>query len=77
MALGRIPDSAVVLSVSTPARCLSALFRPHSMETLPVGTAYAVFTGIGATGAIILGRAVIGVALTTAADTAKVQWMAW
>ncbi|MFI6938473.1 DMT family transporter [Streptomyces sp. NPDC050418] len=26
-----------------------------SMESLPVGTAYAVFTGIGAIGAIILG----------------------
>jgi quaternary ammonium compound-resistance protein SugE len=27
----------------------------RAMETLPVGTAYAVFTGIGAAGAIILG----------------------
>lgn len=27
----------------------------HAMNTLPVGTAYAVFTGIGAVGAITLG----------------------
>ncbi|GGQ34746.1 DMT family transporter [Streptosporangium sandarakinum] len=27
----------------------------RAMETLPVGTAYAVFTGIGAVGAIVLG----------------------
>ncbi|MGV9678987.1 DMT family transporter [Nocardia sp. NPDC003482] len=27
----------------------------RSMQTLPVGTAYAVFTGIGAVGAIVLG----------------------
>lgn len=27
----------------------------HAMRTLPVGTAYAVFTGIGAVGAIALG----------------------
>ncbi|WP_067698570.1 DMT family transporter [Nocardia jejuensis] len=30
----------------------------YSMKTLPVGTAYAVFTGIGAVGAIGLGVAV-------------------
>ncbi|MFH8369784.1 DMT family transporter [Streptomyces sp. NPDC018031] len=30
----------------------------RAMETLPVGTAYAVFTGIGAIGAIALGMAV-------------------
>ena len=27
----------------------------HAMQTLPVGTAYAVFTGIGAVGAVTLG----------------------
>ncbi|GII79897.1 multidrug transporter [Sphaerisporangium rufum] len=32
----------------------------RSMETLPVGTAYAVFTGIGAAGAISLGIVVHG-----------------
>ncbi|OLT30600.1 hypothetical protein BJF83_07695 [Nocardiopsis sp. CNR-923] len=31
-----------------------------SMRTLPVGTAYVVFTGIGAAGAIVLGIAVHG-----------------
>ncbi|MET7338712.1 multidrug efflux SMR transporter [Nonomuraea sp. NPDC005650] len=32
----------------------------QAMNTLPVGTAYAVFTGIGAVGAITLGIAVSG-----------------
>ncbi|MFF0611469.1 DMT family transporter [Nocardia tengchongensis] len=27
----------------------------HAMQSLPVGTAYAIFTGIGAVGAIVLG----------------------
>ncbi|WP_280467440.1 DMT family transporter [Nocardia cyriacigeorgica] len=30
----------------------------RAMQTLPVGTAYAVFTGIGAVGAIVLGMVV-------------------
>jgi len=32
----------------------------HAMQALPVGTAYAVFTGIGAVGAITLGAVVQG-----------------
>ncbi|QXJ21704.1 multidrug efflux SMR transporter [Actinomadura graeca] len=34
---------------------LSIYLLSHAMRTLPVGTAYAVFTGIGAVGAIALG----------------------
>ena len=37
----------------------------HAMQTLPVGTAYAVFTGIGAIGAITLGIVLHGDAMTT------------
>jgi quaternary ammonium compound-resistance protein SugE len=33
----------------------SVYLLSRAMNTLPVGTAYAVFTGIGATGAIVLG----------------------
>ena len=32
----------------------------RAMETIPVGTAYTVFTGIGATGAVALGIAFAG-----------------
>lgn len=32
----------------------------RAMEEIPVGTAYAVFTGIGATGAVVLGVLVSG-----------------
>lgn len=32
----------------------------HALRTLPIGTAYAVFTGIGAVGTIILGMLFFG-----------------
>ncbi|KAA0079809.1 QacE family quaternary ammonium compound efflux SMR transporter [Mycolicibacterium sp. P9-64] len=32
----------------------------RAMQDIPVGTAYAVFTGIGATGAVVLGIVVYG-----------------
>ncbi|MBF6179172.1 DMT family transporter [Nocardia otitidiscaviarum] len=34
---------------------VAVLLLSYAMQTLPVGTAYAVFTGIGAVGAIALG----------------------
>ena len=37
-----------------------------SMKTLPLGTAYAVWTGIGAIGAFVVGTAVLGEPLTPA-----------
>ena len=33
----------------------SFIFLAHSMEALPMGTAYAIWTGIGASGGAILG----------------------
>lgn len=36
-----------------------------SMRTLPLGTAYTIWTGIGAVGAFIVGIAVLGEQLTT------------
>lgn len=36
-----------------------------SMKTLPLGTAYTVWTGIGAAGAFLVGVAVLGEAATT------------
>jgi quaternary ammonium compound-resistance protein SugE len=35
-----------------------------SMKTLPLGTAYTIWTGIGAVGAFVLGIALLGEALT-------------
>ena len=32
----------------------------HALKTLPIGTAYAVFTGIGATGTVVLGIVLAG-----------------
>ena len=37
-----------------------------SMRTLPLGTAYTVWTGIGAVGAFIMGSVVLGESVTTA-----------
>ena len=45
----------------TAATGLSSVFLLSlSLRTLPVGTAYAVWTGIGAAGTAILGMAVLG-----------------
>ncbi|MNC74440.1 Quaternary ammonium compound-resistance protein SugE [compost metagenome] len=39
---------------------VSMLLLAHAMKTLPVGTAYAVWTGIGAVGAAIMGMVLLG-----------------
>ncbi|MDQ0225703.1 QacE family quaternary ammonium compound efflux SMR transporter [Bacillus sp. 7586-K] len=38
----------------------SFLFLSYAMETLPMGTAYAIWTGIGASGGAILGMLLYG-----------------
>lgn len=38
----------------------SFLFLSYAMETLPMGTAYAIWTGIGASGGAILGMILYG-----------------
>lgn len=38
----------------------SFLFLAYSMQTLPMGTAYAIWTGIGASGGAILGMVLYG-----------------
>ena len=38
----------------------SFVFLAYSMETLPMGTAYAIWTGIGASGGAILGMTLYG-----------------
>ena len=48
----------------TAATGLSSIFLLSlSLRTLPVGTAYAVWTGIGAAGTAVLGMAVLGEAV--------------
>ena len=36
------------------------VFLAYSMKTLPMGTAYAIWTGIGASGGVILGMLLYG-----------------
>lgn len=48
-------------SVATvAAMILSILFLNHALKTLPVGTGYAVWVGIGAVGTAILGMLLFG-----------------
>ncbi|MEU2164345.1 multidrug efflux SMR transporter [Streptomyces chengbuensis] len=44
----------------------SMLLLSHAARTLPIGTAYGVWVGIGAAGAAIVGMAVLGEPATTA-----------
>lgn len=39
---------------------MSFMFLSYAMETLPMGTAYAIWTGIGASGGAILGMILYG-----------------
>ncbi len=48
------------------AMSVSIVLLAWAMKTLPVGTAYAVWTGIGAVGTVILGIALFGEAATLA-----------
>lgn len=54
--------TAVTLVFMTASFALLAL----AMKTLPLGTAYAVWTGIGAVGTVAVGIAVLGEAATPA-----------
>lgn len=42
-------------AITVVAMALSVAFLGLAMKTLPVGTAYAIWTGIGAVGTVILG----------------------
>src|SRR5262245_36277302 len=43
---------------------LSVLLLSWSMKTLPLGTAYTIWTGIGAVGAFVVGIAILGEQIT-------------
>ncbi len=49
---------ASVATLATMA--VSLLLLAHALKTIPVGTGYAVWTGIGAVGTVILGMALLG-----------------
>ncbi len=55
---------AVPTAITLVAMIASFVLLSVSMRTLPLGTAYAVWTGIGAVGAFLLGIAVLGEAVT-------------
>lgn len=56
-----------VASTWTIAAMIASVFLlAWAMKTLPVGTAYAVWTGIGAVGTVILGIVLFGEAATVA-----------
>jgi len=54
------------------AMLVSFVLLAWSMRTLPLGTAYTVWTGIGAVGAFVVGAAVLGEPLTPMRVTAAV-----
>ncbi len=46
--------------ITIAAMAMSFLFLSQALKSLPVGTAYAVWTGIGAAGTALLGIALFG-----------------
>lgn len=51
---------------NSPSNCATSRVYPltRAMQGIPVGTAYTVFTGIGATGAVVLGVMLYGDPIT-------------
>jgi quaternary ammonium compound-resistance protein SugE len=42
------------------AMAVSFLLLSHALKTIPVGTGYAIWTGIGAVGTVVIGMAFLG-----------------
>jgi quaternary ammonium compound-resistance protein SugE len=59
-------------AVTVAAMAASVVLLSISMRTLPLGTAYPVWTGIGAIGAFVLGVGALGEPVTTSRVTAAV-----
>lgn len=58
--------------VTIAAMIVSFVLLAWSMRTLPLGTAYTIWTGIGAVGAFVVGAVVLGEPLTPMRVTAAV-----
>ncbi|MFN8541568.1 MAG: SMR family transporter [Thermomicrobiales bacterium] len=56
----------MLTAVTIVAMLASFALLSVSMRTLPLGTAYAIWTGIGAVGALLVGIAVLGESVTPA-----------
>jgi len=54
----------VEASIAIVAMIASFIVLSMAMKSLPLGTAYAIWTGIGAVGALVLGIIVLGEAAT-------------
>lgn len=52
--------------ITLAALVASFVLLAQAMKSLPVGTAYAIWTGIGASGAAVIGMAVLGEPATLA-----------
>ena len=63
------PGASIVTLVAMLA---SVGLLSASMKTLPLGTAYTVWTGIGAVGAFVVGIALLGESVSTARVAAAV-----
>lgn len=50
----------LIACLTLGAMALSVFFLSLAMKTLPLGTAYAIWTGIGAVGAALLGILLLG-----------------
>ena len=55
-----VPTTITIIGMVASFELLS-----YSMKTLPLGTAYTIWTGIGAIGAFVVGIAFLGEQLTT------------
>lgn len=53
-------------AITVAAMIISVVLLGLAVKTLPVGTAYAIWTGIGAAGTVILGIALLGEPATVA-----------
>ena len=51
-------------AVTVAGMAMSIWFLAISMKTIPLGTAYAIWTGVGAVGGILVGWLIFGEALT-------------
>lgn len=50
----------VIAIATVAAMALSMVFMAFSLKTIPMGTAYAVWTGIGAAGTAVIGMLLFG-----------------
>jgi quaternary ammonium compound-resistance protein SugE len=50
-----MPSKIVGILIAVISMSLSGVFLWHAQKTIPIGTAYAVWTGIGAVGTLLIG----------------------